>query len=513
MIKGNLSRMPGVRTNRRLCLMGLIMVTLALYGWIKLFMMTLNYDFHPKLASITDMKLFTTELKHSHDWYHKVCFNGLRQEFSISRLEDFQERWKVSSQLDCRVTYDMFERIYDVKRRSGQIVVPDTFQTKLLKWLGNSEDLLREAKLQFITIIYNKYTNEETIFNPLRAKRPGVNDQDDVETYLDELMQKSSKDCDFCAYEFKTAEDTFGRITSTYSGTAANAFKYNGYHSLIISKKHNFLELTEEEFIDMMHTSMRWYMKVYETDKRYKYPQMMWDSLPKASASQVHTHAQASISPDGYYGLMKHIHLSATKYAKENGGCNYFTDLLQVHNALGLATNFGNASAMAYLTPKNDNEVVIMSRTANSDFFRLLYFVLKAFTEDMKQYAWSLAMFLPKLEPWVAPGIDDIPALVRIVSRGPVNNPRSDISSMELFGASNVNIDPFNVIQYIEDSVRKRSVIKLKKENEQTKEELKEELKDLEKENLEKKPEDVQKIESQEKSKELREINLVNENK
>ncbi|XP_033101677.1 uncharacterized protein LOC117104888 [Anneissia japonica] len=395
----------------------------------------------------------------------------------------------------------MFERIYDVKRRSGQIIVPDTFQTKLLKWLGNSEDLLREAKLQFVTIIYNKYTNEETIFNPLRSKRPGVNNEEDVQTYLDELMQKSTKDCDFCAYQFKTAEDTFGRIESTHSGTAANAFKYNGYHSLIISKKHNIFEVNEEEFLDMMHTTMRWYMKVYETDKAYKYPQLMWDCLPKASASQIHTHAQASLSPDGYYGLMKHIRLSAIRYAKENGGNNYFTELLQVHNALGLATKFGNASAMAYLTPKNDNEVIIMSKTANLDFFRLLFYVIKAFTEDMKLYAWSLAMFLPKLEPWVAPGFDDIPALVRIVSRGPVNSPRSDISAMELFGASNVNIDPFNVIQYIENSVKKRSVVEQKEEHE--------EQKDVQKENKEK-SEELNKVESKEKS---RENNLdINEN-
>ncbi|XP_033111350.1 uncharacterized protein LOC117112387 [Anneissia japonica] len=317
--------MPGARTNRQLCFVGLLMVMLALYGWIKLFMMTMTYDFHPRHASIGDMKVFSTELKRSHDWYHKVCFNGLRQEFSISRLEDFQERWKVSSQPDCRSTYNMFERIYDVKRRSGQIIVPDTFQTKLLKWLGNSEDLLREAKLQ-------------VSLQPSSGK---------------ELMGISE------CFNINTVD--------------------------------------------------------FETS-----------SNSKTSCSK----NQITIM------CIRDRRLSAIRYAKENGGNNYFTELLQVHNALGLATKFGNASAMAYLTPKNDNEVIIMSKTANLDFFRLLFYVIKAFTEDMKLYAWSLAMFLPKLEPWVAPGFDDIPALVRIVSRGPVNSPRSDISAMELFGVS-----------------------------------------------------------------------------
>lgn len=45
-------------------------------------------------------------------------------------------------------------------------------------------------------------------------------------------------------------------------------------------------------------------MKVHTLDKQYKYPHLMWDSLPKASASQVHPHAQISLNPTRYYGKL-----------------------------------------------------------------------------------------------------------------------------------------------------------------------------------------------------------------
>ena len=37
-------------------------------------------------------------------------------------------------------------------------------------------------------------------------------------------------------------------------------------------------------------------------------------------------------------------------------------------------------------------------------------------------------------EPWSTPDYDDIPAIVRIITRGPPTSSRSDISALELFG-------------------------------------------------------------------------------
>lgn len=46
------------------------------------------------------------------------------------------------------------------------------FELKVLGWLDNNKRLYKEAMSQNITTIYNQYTREETLFNPLRAKRP-----------------------------------------------------------------------------------------------------------------------------------------------------------------------------------------------------------------------------------------------------------------------------------------------------------------------------------------------------
>ena len=63
--------------------------------------------------------------------------------------------------------------MYSLIHAHGEIVVDSKkFQVKLLNWLGNNEMLYEQAMSQNITTIYNHYTREETLFNPLRSKRP-----------------------------------------------------------------------------------------------------------------------------------------------------------------------------------------------------------------------------------------------------------------------------------------------------------------------------------------------------
>ncbi|XP_038068819.1 uncharacterized protein LOC119738146 [Patiria miniata] len=448
--------MAGSRMNKRLFVILLIFLVICCLGWVRLLFILTSYDLEPRHVPVSQLVAFSTRVDHDHDWYHSVCFRGIEHELSISTLDDFIEKWAVAyTNTECSDMYNTFSSIYSVSRRSGQLIIPETFQTKLLRWLGNDEELLKEAKLQFITSIYNKYTHEHTLLNPLRAKRPGVNDLEDIDEYMEDLVKKSEKNCDFCDYKYKTAEDTFGRIESDLSATAANAFKMDGFHALVILKnQHDPRLITEELFLDAMHVSMKWFMKVYDTDKQYRYPHMIWDSLPKASASQIHPHAQITLSPVRHYGGIEHFRKAAIKYGRENHGKNYFTDLIKIHNALGLTVTLGNASALAYLTPKKDNDVMILSKTPCQDFFRLVYYTLRAFM-DLKLYAWSMAMFLPKLEPYSTPDYDDIPAIARIVTRGPPSSSRSDVGAMELFSINNVNVDPFAVVQTLKDSVEK----------------------------------------------------------
>ena len=71
--------------------------------------------------------------------------------------------------------------------------------------------------------------------------------------YIEKPFHDSLDNCDFCENTHRkfTATDVFGRIETRLSYTAANTFKYDKWHSLIVSRNPNTLNLTEEETIDM----------------------------------------------------------------------------------------------------------------------------------------------------------------------------------------------------------------------------------------------------------------------
>lgn len=153
--------------------------------------------------------------------------------------------------------------------------------------------------------IFNRFTYENTIFNPLRAARPGAKGNvEEISSYLVNLLSETEKSCDFCQYSTMTAEESFGRIESTHASTAGNSFKYDVFHGLVMLRHHNPLQFNKEQLLDFMHTAMRWFATAHKVDPTYRYPHLMWDILPKASASQVHPHAQLSLSPDRFYGML-----------------------------------------------------------------------------------------------------------------------------------------------------------------------------------------------------------------
>lgn len=68
---------------------------------------------------------------------------------------------------------------------------------------------------------------------------------------------------------------------------------HTAHHGLVIAGEHDPLQLSEAVFLDVMHTAVLWFQRTHEADPTYRYPHLMWDLLPKASASQLHPHAQA----------------------------------------------------------------------------------------------------------------------------------------------------------------------------------------------------------------------------
>lgn len=140
----------------------------------------------------------------------------------------------------------------------------------------------------------------------------------------------------------------FQRIETNLSYSAANTFKYDKWHGLILARSHNPLTLKKEEFIDMFDLALTWYKEVKKQDKDAKYPALLWDVMPKSGASQVHPHFQTSFGVNNYYGGMRRWLDASKRYYQENRR-NFFDDFILIHSALGLTFQHRSAYLIANL--------------------------------------------------------------------------------------------------------------------------------------------------------------------
>ncbi|KAK6175378.1 hypothetical protein SNE40_013854 [Patella caerulea] len=385
------------------------------------------------------------------DWLRDTCTKD-KMDLSIKNLAGFVENWGLSSDPLCSQLYKKFSAIYSIEKNAAPLKLPDLFQVKVKKWLNNDEKLFAEVYHQEVTGIYNKWTREHTIFNPLREKRPVSIPEEPENIYVNRLVEKSKVSCDFCRYKDYTAEDTFGRLDSIYAFSASNAFKLERYHDLFALKSHHPHQWNIEQYMDLMNLTQKWFALIHTIEPEFCCPSLVWDILPRAGASQIHPHMHGLVGQNRYHGGIENWRHGAEDYYNFYHS-NYFSDLIQVNAALGLTVQHGDAIAFANLVPKKDNEVVIISNKASQSFFQLIYYVMRAFIDDMDKLAISMGIGCPSLDH----NAKQMPAVARIVTRGAVADVRSDMSSLELFSVTNVNIDPFKVIKIIRNSVEKRA--------------------------------------------------------
>lgn len=373
---------------------------------------------------------------------------------SIATLPDLMKEWAKSAEEKCKDLYDRFAAIYTVEKRYGNVKMPKSFEPKVRGWLGNKDNLFQELFHQEIIHMINTYTRETTVFNPLRDKRPVTKPKESEEDYIKRITEESKATCDFCRYKNFTAEHTFGREETKLSFTASNIFKLDTLHAVVTIKDHDPVNWGYDQYMDMMMLTMKWLKKAYATDPSSVYPAIIWDLLPKSGSSQLHPHDQVFLSPNRYQGMVETWRRAAQDYFTDFRS-NYFSDLVSIYSALGLVATHRSAVALASLTPRKDNEVVIIAPEADKDFFELTYFVLRAYIDDLKKYSFSLGGGFPAMSSEAKAG--RIPAFIRVITRGVATEIRTDISALELFTATNVNIDPYKVISDIRNSVKKRA--------------------------------------------------------
>jgi ATP adenylyltransferase/5',5'''-P-1,P-4-tetraphosphate phosphorylase II len=323
----------------------------------------------------------------------------------------------------------IFRRIFDVEVEAGKLKIPLT----LKDWAKKRFKKLETVRKQTIVKVINKVTFEGTFYNQLRALRIQKEDLS-----LPQIVEE--KECMFCNPKEKTPEDIFGRIEKTYTITAANIAKYDGWHGIVILKKHNPLRLSFREVLEGFEVAYQWYNQVRQVNPKAIFPYLIWNCLWRAGASQTHSHFQVMISQKPYPRI-KYLCHCAAKY-KKSYNADYFQDLYSIHEALGLGLTYQNVKVLTYLTPVKEKEVLIFTNGWRRSLLKAIYRIIETY-KRIGVYSFNLFLAIPPFKE--CKNWENFPYLVRIVDRGPLNQRVSDIGTMELYAASIVASDPFHL--------------------------------------------------------------------
>ena len=338
----------------------------------------------------------------------------------------------------------LFQRLFSVTTSKGSLKPPQT----MLPWIKQQFGSVDRVTEQKIIRITNLVTFEGAIFNSLRALRPRqLEDRLKVEA----RVLDRAKDDPLSKPLEGTPEDPFGRIQGKYSITASNIAKYDGLHGMVIFKNYNPLHFSKDEVIDYLDTGSKWAQKAHQFDPSAKYYFFLWNSLKKAGATLGHGHAQVVLSRDSHYAKVEALRHAALRY-KADSGSDYFNDLYQVHLDLSLAMEKDGTKILAYLTPIKEKEIMLLSRSLNHSFKERIYEVLAFFRDRMNVTAFNVGMATPPLNS-VPAGWKDFPVIARIVDRGYPWDGSSDFGTMELYAASIISSDPFQVARELKEAL------------------------------------------------------------
>lgn len=334
---------------------------------------------------------------------------------------------------------DRFERIFRVDASVGHLIPPEHMNRWIDRYFGSVERVTTQKVIK----VTNRQTLEETLFNELRSRRPL---EARIPAELATEIAKTAPD-PFCEPELNTPEDTFGRIRGRHTVTASNIAKYDGYHGVIIFDEHDPLAFTREIVLDAVTVAQQWFVRSHAEDRLAIYPLFMWNCLWKSGASIPHGHAQVSLTRGCHYGKIE-LQRRAAHHYRQKFGANYFDDLYDVHETLGLGQRLGDVRVMVTITPLKEKEIVLLANSVSDGLATAIFRVLQCIVEDLNVVSFNLVMAQPPLtttdEDW-----SDVPVMVRIVDRGDPLNRTSDFGAMELYAASVVSSDPFRVAEVL----------------------------------------------------------------
>ena len=372
---------------------------------------------------------------------------------SIFELEDYINKLKK----DDEKSYRLFNRIYSFYSEIGTMKMVPSMERfasnnfgkkeKSGKIIESVEEVFLKLEKQRIFNIFNEWTCQGTLYNPLRSNRPGMSrDNAKGKDKLKILINNSRKNCDFCSPETNTPKDIFGRIRGKHSITAANIAKYDVYSSLVVFKKHNPLEFNLEEFSDYIETSFKWFEMVFKNDAKYCFPFFVWNCLPRAGASLIHGHAQILMTRDRPYARVESFRRACKNYKRETNN-EYFDDIYEAHKSIGLSYKSEDVKLFASITPVKEKEITIISKKSPSTNERtkmIIYKTLRCLIDTLGVQSFNMSISCPSMS-----GMDNFPYIIQIVDRGDISKSTADIGGMELFGSTVVSDDPYTIIKKI----------------------------------------------------------------
>ena len=329
-----------------------------------------------------------------------------------------------------------FERIFQVHITTGEVVASQAMHDWIAEHFG-SVDAVRRQRIVKVT---NLVTQEGSLFNELRARRPLQAPAANGD--LEDTIQ-DAEGGPFCHPETGTPADVFGRVRGEHSITASNIAKYDGWHGVIIFDDHHPLRFSEAQLADHFNTAQAWSRQAHEADPDACYPFFLWNCLWRSGASILHGHAQMTLTQGSHYVKVEALRQAALRYRKQYGS-DYFADLIAGHRALGLSVDHDSATILTSLTPFKEKETHIIAPELNRDLVAAIYFVLSTFIERFGMQSFNLALYQRPLaataEPW-----EGFPTIVRLIDRGNIQAKTSDLGAMELFAQSVVASDPFQI--------------------------------------------------------------------
>jgi len=334
-------------------------------------------------------------------------------------------------------TRTLFHRIFSVTFTSGVCQPTEA----MLPWIERQFGSVEAVCQQRVIKVTNLITFEGAIFNPLRALRPR---QYEDRLKVEAALFDRAKDDPLSNPLRNTPEDPFGRIQGKYCITASNIAKYDEFHGLIVFNDYNPLAFTREKVMDYLDTAWRWAQRAHQYDPSAKYFFFVWNSLKKAGASLAHGHAQVVLGRGSHYAKIEALRRAALDY-RQRYGSNYFDDLFEVHHKLELGMARDGIKTFVYLAPIKEKETIILAPSLTDGTFQdQVYEVLACFRDRMHVTAFNVGIATPPLsttpESW-----EGLPVIARIVDRGYPWDGSSDFGTMELFAASVISSDPFQV--------------------------------------------------------------------